>query len=75
MQYTNTPAWGAASTAASTRPRKIEKKRERSKVIHMPATVLSWCNNVKENEAEREDVAFNDKVVVITQGMCCVILV
>lgn len=28
MQYTNTPAWEAASTAASTRPRRTEKKKE-----------------------------------------------
>lgn len=68
MQHTNTPAWEAASTAASTRPRRIEREREnkkRSKVIHMPAIVFLWCNNVRENEA-KESVAFNDKVVEIT---------
>lgn len=55
MQHTNTPAWEAASTAASTRPRRIERERKnkkRSKVIHMPAIVLLWCNNVRENEAK-----------------------
>jgi len=29
MQHTNTPAWEAASTAASTRPRRIEREREK----------------------------------------------
>lgn len=54
MQHTNTPAWEAASTAASTRPRRIEreKTKKRSKVIHMPAIVFLWCNNVRENEAK-----------------------
>lgn len=31
MQHTNTPAWEAASTAASTRPRRIEREREKTK--------------------------------------------
>lgn len=31
MQHTNTPAWEAASTAASTRPRRIEKERKQKK--------------------------------------------
>lgn len=30
MQYTNTPAWEAASTAASTRPRRTEKNKKQS---------------------------------------------
>lgn len=54
MQHTNTPAWEAASIAASTRPRRTEreKTKKRSKVIHMPAIVFLWCNNVRENEAK-----------------------
>lgn len=53
MQHTNTPAWEAASTAASTRPRRTEREnKKRSKVIHMPAIVFLWCNNVRENKAK-----------------------
>lgn len=31
MQHTNTPAWEAASTAASTRPRRIEREKNKTK--------------------------------------------
>lgn len=31
MQHTNTPAWEAASTAASTRPRRIEREERKQK--------------------------------------------
>lgn len=31
MQHTNTPAWEAASIAASTRPRRIEREKQKKK--------------------------------------------
>lgn len=48
MRDTNTPSLGAATTAASTKPGRIENKTNAVYVIHMPSTVLLQCDNTGE---------------------------
>lgn len=49
--YTNTPAWEAASTAASTRPRRTEKTRSKSN-SHAIYSFSQAAILYEKNEAE-----------------------